>query len=141
MIPVVILQCSNLVLNPKKNMDFRLAANVVKKIKGNSDALIIIQTKDVTGLFTYYYKNELFMDFKTMPENLKKNRVLEIENSSGLDEIPYKNENTIIFCQTFEKEAENIQIFNIFKQNNFVFATSKSVKGVKISLLRKIKTL
>ncbi|HWY12624.1 MAG TPA: glycosyltransferase family 39 protein [Bacteroidia bacterium] len=140
-IPILFLQCSNLVLNPKKTMDFRLAANVVKDIKGNSDALIIIQTKDLTGLFTYYYKNELFIDFKTMQKNLKKNKVLEIENSADLNGLPYKNENIIIFCQTFEKESDNIQIFNIFKQNNFVFATSKSVKGVKISLLRKNKSL
>ena len=87
-----------------------------------------------------YYKNEMFMDFKTMQENLKKNKVLEIENSTDLNGLPFKHENTIIFCQTFEKESDNIQIFNLFKQNNFVFATLKSVKGVKISLLRKINT-
>jgi uncharacterized membrane protein len=141
MIPILCLQVLSLNLNPQKNMDFRLAANVVKELRQSSNAMVILQTKDITGLFTYYYSRDLFMDQKNLTKNLSRNRVTEIENYNNLRTLPFKDENTIIFCQTFEKADDSRQIFDIFKKNNFIFTTTKSVKGVKISLLKKIKPL
>jgi hypothetical protein len=135
------LQLLSLDLNPKKGMDFRLAAEVVKELRQTNTELVILQTKDITGLFAYYYSKDLFMDQQNLPENLGRNKVVEIENYNNLSTLAFKDENTIIFCQTFEKADDSRQIFDIFKQNNFIFTTTKSVKGVKISLLKKIKPL
>lgn len=140
-IPILCLQFLSLNLNPQKGMDFRMATNVVKALRESNNALVILQTKDITGLFAYYYSMDLFMDQKNMTGNLHKNKVSEIENYNNLSTLAFKDENTIIFCQTFEKADDSRQIFDIFKQNNFVFTTTKRVKGVKISLLKKIKPL
>lgn len=140
-IPVLCLQLFSLHLNPQKSMDFRLAADVVKELQKSNNAIIILQTKDITGLFAYYYSKDLFMDSKSFTQNLEKNKVFEIENHSDLSALPFNDQNSIIFCQTFEKADDSSQIFDIFKQNNFVFTTIQSVKGVKISLLKKIKPL
>jgi uncharacterized membrane protein len=136
-IPVLCLQLLSLNFNPQKNMNYKLTADVVRKLRGSENRMVILQTKDITGLFAYYYSKELFMNQKNLIENLKKNRVFEIENSNNLSALSFKDENYIIFCQTFEKPDDNIQIFDIFKQNNYVFTSTKIVKGVKISLLKK----
>ncbi len=122
-------------------MDFRMATKVVNELNPKNKILVLLQTKDITALFAYYYSKDMFLDYKNMTSNLEKNKVFEIENVSDLQSVPFKDENTIIFCQTFEKPDDNIQIFDIFKQNNFVFTNTKIVKGVKISLLKKNKTL
>lgn len=139
-IPLTCLQLWGLNPDPKKSMDFRMAADVVTELRTNNE-FILLQTKDITGLFAYYYSKDLFMDQKNLGQNLDKNRIFEIENVNDLNSLKFKDENTIIFCQTFEKAGDNTQIFDIFKQNNFVFSSTKAVKGVKISLLKKIKHL
>jgi hypothetical protein len=126
--------------NPKKNMDFRMAAKVVKSLKKGNE-MVLLQTKDITNLFAYYYEKPIYMDYWHLPKHLKDLNIMEIDNKDELSLIDFKSQNTIIFCQTFEKPDDNIQIFDIFKQNNYVFTTTKIVKGVKISLLKKIKTL
>ena len=135
---IIFFQIRNIELNPPKPMNFRMAAAIATQLQKRTQGLIIIQTKDVTGLFAYYYNKEFFIDFKKMRDNLKANRILEIENHSDLNNLSYKAEKTIILCQTFEKESDSNQIFDIFKQNNYTFFTSKAIKGVKISLIRKI---
>ena len=139
LLPLLFIQVYYLDLSPEKPMNYRQAVSVVNKLKGRSNAMIIIQTKDLTSLFAYYYNMDYFTDFKNQTDNLRKNKVFEIENQADLSTLPYVNEDTIIFCQTFEKEGDSNQIFNIFKQNNYVFTTTKAVKGVKISLLKKLK--
>ncbi len=140
-IPLLVIQLMSLNLNPAKSMDFRMATKVVNELNPKNKILVLLQTKDITALFAYYYSKDMFLDYKNMTSNLEKNKVFEIENVSDLQSVPFKDENTIIFCQTFEKPDDNIQIFDIFKQNNFVFTNTKIVKGVKISLLKKNKTL
>ncbi len=138
-IPLVCLAIYSANLNPSKPMDFKLASLVVKRLQENKKPMILIQTKDVTALFAYYFDISYFKDYKNLTNNLKNHKVFELENKSDLSGLPFTGENTIIFCQTFEKQDDSNQIFDIFKQNNFVFKTTKGVKGVKISLLRKIE--
>lgn len=140
-IPVFFFQFISLNPNPQKSMDYRMAADVVKELRMKNQAMILLQTRDITSLFTYYYANDLFLNYKDLASNLGKNKVFEIENANDLNTLNFKDENTIIFCQTFEKAGDSSQIFDIFKQNNFVYATTKGVKGVRISLLKKIKPI
>lgn len=135
---IISLQLLDINLNPSKPMNFRLAVAIATRLQKDTKGMIIIQTKDVTGLFAYYYNKEFFIDFKKMQANLNANNIYDIENHTDLNNLTYKEEKTIILCQTFEKERDSNQIFDIFKQNNYKFFTSKAVKGVKISLIRKI---
>jgi uncharacterized membrane protein len=137
---LVFLQILFMEWNPKKNMDFRMASRVVHQLKKDKE-LVLLQTKDITSLFAYYYNKPMYMDYWHLPENLKRNNIHEIENSQDLSALNPFNEQTIIFCQTFEKKDDNNQIFDIFKQNNYAFVTSHAVKGVKISLLKKIRSI
>lgn len=138
---IIVWQIQLLNLNPLKPMDYRLAVKVVKKLRETTNGTSIIQTKDVTGLFTYYYNKKYFLDQKSMLDKLKNNRVLEIENANDLKQLGPLTDNTFILCQTYDKQDDNIQIFDIFKQNNYAFTTSEAVKGVKITLLKKIKDI
>jgi uncharacterized membrane protein len=137
-LPLFALTVFNIDLDPQKPMDFKLASMVVKSLQESNKPIVLIQTKDVTALFAYYYNLSYFEDYKNLQGDLKGEKIFELENKSDLADLPLAGENTIVFCQTFEKESDSNQIFDIFKQNNFVFKTTKEVKGVKISLLRKI---
>jgi 4-amino-4-deoxy-L-arabinose transferase-like glycosyltransferase len=137
-IPVItFFQIYGINLDPQKPMDYRLAAQIVKDLRATTDGLILIQTKDVTGLFTYYYNKEWFLDQKSMKDKLKSNRVLELGDHKELLSLNPFAANTIIFCQTYHKQDDNYQIFDIFKQNKYAYITSKAVKGVQITLLKK----
>jgi uncharacterized membrane protein len=138
---VLVLELTVLNLNPPKNMDLKTTADLVKTLKNNTNGLILIQTRDITGLFAYYYDKKLFLNQKDLINNLKKKGVWELENSGELKALNPFSEQTIIFCQSFEKREDNNQIFDIFKQNNYAFVTSHAVKGVRISLLKKIRSI
>ena len=86
-------------------MNFRLAAGVVKELQQTNKALIILQTKDITGLFTYYYSKDLFMDQQNLAENLKQNKVAEIENYNNLSTLAFKDENSSSWFRILKKLA------------------------------------
>lgn len=140
LVPVLVFfQAYTLNLNPQKTMDFRTAAEVTKNLVSRNNSMVILQTRDITALFAYYYNKAYFMDHKNLQNNLQKERIYEIETSADLQNIPFQGENSIVFCQSFDKASDNTRIFDIFKQNNFVFTTTKTIRGVKISTLRKVK--
>ncbi|MBK7667102.1 MAG: hypothetical protein IPJ32_06935 [Sphingobacteriaceae bacterium] len=133
-IPLIGLTIYSINLNPSKTMDFKLASLVVKKFKEQANPLVLIQTKDVTAIFAYYFDISNFKDYKNLTNNLQKQKIFELEDRLDLSTIPFNGENKIIFCQTFEKQDDNTKIFELFKQNNYIFTSTKIVKGVKISL-------
>ena len=135
-IPILCIQLSNLNFKEPKSMDYRTTAYVVKKFSFKKP-MVILQTKDITGLFAYYYDQPSFIDYKHLNERLAKNNIFDIRTVEDLNLLNFKNQNTIVFCQTFEKSEDSKLIFDLFKEAGFVYVTSTAVKGVKISLMKK----
>lgn len=142
LIPILIgLEFFYLVPNPQKPMDFRTTAVVARKLYlSNTKPLIILQTRDITELFTYYFSRPLYMDYWHLKQNINKCKIYDIATANDLNSINFKDRNTIIFCQTYENGEESKLVFDTFKANGFVYSTCNLVKGTKISLLKRIKS-
>lgn len=138
-LPLALLIYLTIKLNtrPTKNMDYRTAVLISNKLRGESNAVTLLQTKDITALYAYYFDNDIFKNYKELTANLQKHNIYEIENIADFKTLNPVNNPVIIFLQTYEKETDNRQIFDIFIANKFKLATSRAVKGVKITLLKK----
>ncbi|MGZ3930475.1 MAG: hypothetical protein ACXVDK_03425 [Bacteroidia bacterium] len=139
LIPVLLLlQLFFLNPNPKKGTDYRTCALVANKLReAEPSSMILLETKDITGLFTYYYQRNLYMDYWHMRDNITRRNIFDISSSADLDKLDLSKANTIIFCQSFDNADDNRKIADFFSQNHYAIAISKAVSGVTISLLKK----
>lgn len=136
---VIYAQTTQLNLNPKKSMDFRTAANVTKLLNKNSEkTLILLQTTDISDLFIYYFNKDWFMDYNHMRDHMKKNNIYDLNSVESLKNIDYKDYSRIIFCQSFQDKEKSESIFKEINSNKFKISTIKAIKGVDISLIKKI---
>jgi hypothetical protein len=124
--------------NPGKPMDYRSAAYIVEKLKStDKKALVILQTKDIAGLFAYYYNRSYFVNEKNMEENLKRENIFSINTISDLKILNYQNVKTVILCQTYQKEEDGELVIKQLISDNYRHASSTALKGVKISFFHK----
>jgi hypothetical protein len=125
--------------NIPKSMNYSYAAEIVKKLRViDPNALVILQTKDITGLFTYYYNRDLFLDQENLISSLNKLNIYDINNATDLNYLNFKNFRSIILCQTFETERDHKEILKLMADNSFKVLTYHFVRGVNISVIKKV---
>ncbi|MFO0478954.1 MAG: glycosyltransferase family 39 protein [Bacteroidota bacterium] len=113
-----------------KSMDYRSAVNLIKKIKVNSD-LIIVKTKDVKYLFCYYYdRNFLSQQKKDLP---KGDNIIFCSNWYDVDVDVSKYKRIIVLDSFQEYNPDEKYFLNKLSQTKKIYYTTSFYKGVKIS--------
>lgn len=124
--------------SPAKPTDYKLAVNVVKQLEIRIKPKIIIQTKDVTALFAYYYNKKLFEDYKNLKSNLSALNIFESENHSEFEAIKTEGVEPVILVQTFETESDSKKIFASMASRGYASVTTNAIRGVRLSYFKKI---
>lgn len=130
---VIALMLFNINTNPGKNMDYKLAVYVTQYLQKN-DCPVIIQTKDVAALYAYYYKTETFSDYQNTLKLLHQKNIFEIENHADFEQLKLNHSKRMVLCQSFENPEEHQKILASLTNQGYTYATTRSVKGVRISL-------
>lgn len=125
--------------SPKKPTNYRLAVNVTKQLEKTLNPKIIIQTKDVTALFAYYYDQVIFKDYTNLNSNLKALNIFEVEDYSDFKEIPINTNEPLILLQTFEKESDSKKILEAMISKGYLYHATNAIKGVKLTCFKKSK--
>lgn len=128
----------NINYSPKKPSNYKLAVNVVKQLEKIEKPKIIIQTKDVTALFAYYYDVEIFKDYKNLKKNLNALNIFESENFSEFETINVNDSKFLILLQTFDTESDTRKLFDYMNAKGFLSKTTNAIRGVRVTCFRKI---
>lgn len=120
--------------NLQKPTDYPLAVKVATSVKQKMHSQIVIQTKDLTSLFAYYYDLSLFKDLKNQKKRLFNDGIFEVENAKDFGELNFKVKQPVLLLQTFEKETDARLIFDLMRVKGYKSKTTNAVKGVKITL-------
>jgi uncharacterized membrane protein len=131
---LVVFQIAFLKLHFEKPMDYRLAVKVIREVRAKHPALIVLQTKDISGLFSFYYRKEIFTDYRNLDENLAAEKVLSINRPNELEQLNLKGEQNILVCQTFNTEKDVNEISEILNKAEYRFIKTVQLRGVLISM-------
>lgn len=105
--------------NPQKGMDYKSAVAYVNQ-KKTDQTLILLQTKDVTSLFTYYYDRELFKEPVGLHEKLIQKGVVALNDTAGLREVNFALYDQIIILRTYQYATDPNNLVLGFLENNFL---------------------
>lgn len=130
------LEITNIKFGESKGIDYKNAAAFVKKIKNKP--LVIINKKDLTGVFTYYYNIEIFKKMKyNSKDELNKNNIFDANTLADFKSIDLTNQKVIMLFQTFDKENDNVKINEWFKSNHYLLNSYHLFEGVKFTFMKK----
>lgn len=133
---ILSIEIYHLKFGVSKGINFKSVATFTKKFKNKP--LVIINKKDVTELFTFYYDIELFKKINhNSKADLNALNIFDANNIQDMKEINLKNQKTILLFQTFDLESENIKIYEWFKINNYNNSKYNFFEGVKFTLFQK----
>ena len=130
-----LLALSKIDFSTPKPMNYRDAVAFVKK-EQTPETAILIETKDLGALFSYYYDIALFKDCKNIKENLGKQHIFLISSPEDLQQVDLKKFNKAIWLQSFEKL--NINHANLLQTITTAYQRHKTVShfsGVTILIL------
>ena len=88
-------------LKTPKEMDYREAMVLVKKLKTES-TVVLVENRDLGALFAYYYDKDIFSDFNGLTSRLKENNIYPVSSPQDLSEIDFKKYPNLILTQSFE---------------------------------------
>ncbi|MBS1637076.1 MAG: glycosyltransferase family 39 protein [Bacteroidetes bacterium] len=112
-----------------KSMDYSGAMPLIKDLK-NDDMAIIVSTKDIAPLFTYYYSRDAFNSRK-YSESLQKENVFFASVASDLPpDMKFKK---ILHVSSFDVYTDK-SIDTFLNEHFFAKVSNDSYKGVKVSL-------
>jgi hypothetical protein len=126
----------NLKFGVSKGINFKSVASFTKKFKNKP--IVIINKKDVTEFFTFYYDIELFKKLKyNSKADLNALNIFDANSAKEIKEINLIDQKTILLFQTFDTETENIKINEWLKLNNYKNSKYNLFEGVKFTLFQK----
>lgn len=136
LIVILSFEIYNLKFGVSKGINFKSVASYTKKFKNKP--LVIINKKDVTELFIFYYDIELFKKIKyNSKTDLNALNIFDANTAQEIKEINLIDQKTILLFQTFDTETENIKINEWFKLNNYKNSKYNLFEGVKFTLFQK----
>lgn len=122
--------------NPQKGMDYKSAVEYVKQEK-TDQSVVLLQTKDVTSLFAYYYDRELFKEPIGLHERLIKNGVVPLNDTSGLRQVNFSQYDQVIILRTYQYATDPNNLVLGFLENNFEkVAENNEFDAVEISVFK-----
>lgn len=128
----------NINYSPTKPSNYKLAVDVVKQLEKTEKPKIIIQTKDVTALFAYYYDLTVFKDYKNLKSNLNALNIIESENYSEFETIDISDSKYLILLQTFDTESDTKKLFDYMNTKGYLSKSTNAIRGVRLTCFRKI---
>lgn len=119
-----------------KGFDMRSVAEFVKT--NQKDNMVIINTKDLTGLFLYYYNKDIF---KQIDENgkydLSSKNIYSASSLADFKSLDLDKQRSILLFQGFDNEASNKDIYGHFREKGFSIQYFNIFTGIKFVLLKK----
>ena len=104
LIVILSFEIYNLKFGVSKGINFKSVASYAKKFKNKP--LVIINKKDVTELFTFYYDIELFKKIKyNSKADLNALNIFDANSAQEIKEINLIDQKTILLFQTFDTET------------------------------------
>jgi uncharacterized membrane protein len=123
-------------LTYKKDFDFKSVANYVNVHQ--RDRSVIIHTKDLNGLFTYYYDKEQYMKMDENGNfNLRDKKIFTARTINDFKQLPLDLEKDIMLFQGFDNEAQNEEIYGYFISKGYSLLKINGFHGIKFILLTK----
>ncbi len=99
-----------------RQMDYRMAADITKKVQKNHSPAIILQTHDIQSLFYYYYNFNGYLNQNWKDKDkLKTENIFIIENNYELKQLLTQKNTSILFFQTFTNLTDRNQIDSSLK--------------------------
>ncbi|MGZ3904092.1 MAG: glycosyltransferase family 39 protein [Bacteroidia bacterium] len=92
---------SKLELKTPKSMDYKNAMAVIKKLKTETTA-VLVETKDITPLFTFYYNEDIFKDFYHLEPKMNEQNVYFVSSADDVAALDLARFNRIILTQSFD---------------------------------------
>lgn len=120
-----------------KPMDYRGAMHLVKKLQGNT-APVLVETRDMEALFSYYYDRNVFNDFGNVQARLKEKKIFLVNTADEARAAETQNASRVILTQTFEHlNPDNAALEKYLAENFSQKVSTRFYKGVTITLYSK----
>jgi hypothetical protein len=74
---------------------------VIKQVQ-TPNTLILVETKDLEPLFTYYYDKDIFTDYYHETPRMHEKNVYFISSAEDVEALDLRKFNRVILTQTFE---------------------------------------
>ncbi|MDP3557722.1 MAG: glycosyltransferase family 39 protein [Bacteroidota bacterium] len=133
---VVGVEMINLDFGETKGSDFRSVANFVHKIK--QKPLVIINKKDITELFTYYYDVNLFEKVSRKDKTeLNQRNIYDANSVEDLEKINIDQQKVVLLFQNFDTEKANKEIYDWFINHHYKMEKYSIFTGIKFTLFKK----
>lgn len=98
---VSVFSFSRFELRTEKSMNYRDAMAVIKKLE-SPKTIILVETKDIAPLFTYYYDIAIFKDFYGMQTQMNQRNIFFITTAEDVKAIDMKRYDKVILTQSFD---------------------------------------
>ncbi len=119
-----------------KGANFREIAYYVKAHQNNRP--VILNTKDITGLFTYYYNIDIFKRLKDDGKTqLRLYKIFDANSIEDFNALPVLNEKEIILIQMFSNDQKKNEIYDLFRSKGFRVNETNAYQGLNFVLISK----
>lgn len=133
---IAVFGAFNLKITYKKDFDFKSVANYVKSNQRNRS--VIIHTKDLFGLFTYYYDRQQYLKMDQNGDfNLKNNKIFTARDLNDFKQLPIDDGTDIMLFQGFDNEKADQEIYEYFINKGYSVSNINGFQGLKFILLTK----
>jgi len=120
-----------------KSMDYRGALYLVKAFQ-KENMPVLVETRDMTALFSYYYDKDIFKDYGNAEGRLKEKGVYMVANIEDAKVVDLSKYNSVLLTQTFEElNPENKALLKYLSDNFRQRSVTKFYKGITITFYRK----
>ncbi len=136
---LVVVLLTKLEIKNYNHQDIKRAITQAKQVL-NDDGAIFLQTVDIDILFAYYYDRELFRDYKSVREELKKQHIYVGNDATWMKYQELKNYSKVLLIQSFEEYTDPngtlvTKFSEVFEKTNFY----KHYQGIRLYEFTPIK--
>lgn len=133
---IAVLGTFNLRFTYKKDFDFKSVVNYVKTYQANRT--VIINTKDLHGLFVYYYdRNEYLKMNKDGNFNIENKNIFKAGDVNDFKQLPIDLNKDIMLFQGFDNEKSDKEIYDYFSSKGYKMLNINGFHGLKYILFCK----
>lgn len=101
-----------------KSMDYRGALHLIKALR-KENTPVLVETRDVAALFSYYYDKNLFTDYGNMENRMREKGIYPIANTEDVKAVDLAKSGKVILTQTFEELNPDDQALQQYLNTQF----------------------
>jgi uncharacterized membrane protein len=136
---VVLFQIFSYDLKKESDMDYRSAAQIIKKLKTPHD-YVIINTRDNLGLFEYYFDRSKYIKFRNIDSLSRTQNIFGVNSVESLKNIDFKRGSTLFLVQSFHKISRSDNpIQNFLADSAHRGFHTNTINGIELSVFVKNK--